>query len=268
MEQINLKAVTRINKNAVAVAQIPGRWHTDDVFRETTELFAERGHPVINIPLPISVKGLNFDDHAKVAEETIRLARHKRVAAVGWSLAGNLLPRLDYFHRQNNFMRFTGRVALTDLIYVAATIEPKTLPWVTEEQLAAEPEKNSLYIAAIVGHHMKQKDQNPFVLDPQTARETIYRDCSDEVAADQISRMRPHWFQKVQPIVRRKPKTPSWYIYCENDAVVDYEFYQPWAVDVLGIPEENTRLLEGCGHAPMVSRPQEYVDTICEIIEK
>lgn len=249
------------------MAQIPGRWHMGDVFEETTELFAERGHPVVNIDLPISVEGLNFDDHAKIAAETIRLSRNSRVAAVGWSLAGNILPRLDRIIRQENRFKFGGRVALTDLVYVAATVEPKTLTWLTPQQLAAEPEKNSLYIKAIVEHHMGE-DQNPFVLDRQTARETIYRECSDEVADRAIARMRPHWFQSVQTVIRSRPKTTGWYIYCGKDAVVDLNDYQPWAADALGVPEENTRLLADCGHAPMVFRPQEYVDQVCEIIEK
>jgi len=237
-----------------------------DVFEETTELFAERGHPVINIDLPISVKGLNFSDHAQIAAETIRLSRHNRVAAVGWSLAGNILPRLDNIIRQENRFRFSGRVALTDLIYVAATVEPRTLPWLSQAQLDTEPEKNSLYIRAILEHHMGN-DSNPFMLDPKTARETIYKSCSDEVAQKYINKMRPHWFERVQPLVQWKPKTTSWYVFCEKDAVVDFHDYQPWAREALLVPAENTRVLENSGHVPMVGAPQEYVDTICEIIE-
>lgn len=260
-----LKRRPERDPDVTAVCQVAGRWHVGDVFDDTIKPFEERGHPVITPNLPIDKRRKNYDDYAQVACDAIIDSGYQKVDIVGWSLAGNVLPRMEYILRRRANARGVGQISLRKLVYVAAVLEPETATWLSQEEIKAEPEKNSLYVKAIMEYY---KNQNPFKLDPITARETIYKDCPTETARRFVAKMRPQWlYEKQQPPILAFPTTESWYLYCNLDSVVDFRDYQPYIRStVLRIPDSRTDTFQ-TGHAPMAVDPTGYANKISDIIE-
>jgi pimeloyl-ACP methyl ester carboxylesterase len=258
----------RDDDGTIAVCQIPGRWHTgEEDFEDATQFFEQRGHPVVTTSLPIEKRNKSYDDFAKSVCRSIIKSGFKRFGLVGWSLGGNTAPRVEYLLKEMTAAKRLSEITVSSVVFVAGVAEPRTLPWVDRAEAAAEPEKNSLYVKAIVEHYKKMA-QNVYVMDPITARDTIYKDCTNEVAIRAISKMRRQWlYEKAQPPVRGRSDTPWWYLFCENDYVVDHGSYQPYVQQILRIPDEKTYTFKGCGHAPHRSRPEEYANVISDVIE-
>jgi pimeloyl-ACP methyl ester carboxylesterase len=183
---------------------------------------------------------LPMDDHATdlgacaqgVAEQ---LAGHDVDLLVGHSIAGTFLP------------------------LAAALVKPKRMVFLcamvpVEEQSLADQQAADASMVSFP-YDMIQDEQGRTLAPPDVARALYYSDCTDDVVAAAVARLRPQAGTVRLGVFPAGgwPRIPAAYVVCTEDPVVSPDWSRRIARDRLGVePLE----LPG-GHSPMLSRPDE-----------
>ncbi|MDR7300351.1 alpha/beta hydrolase [Haloactinomyces albus] len=100
-------------------------------------------------------------------------------------------------------------------------------------------------------------------LDPTKAADALYNDCSADLAAWAIARLRPQRPEVTKGVPRRHAwrETPATYVVCTEDRAID--------------PDRQREMAERCGevrtwptgHSPFLSRPDLVVELITESLD-
>jgi pimeloyl-ACP methyl ester carboxylesterase len=195
------------------------------------------GHEIISMDLPCDDPAATFADYADVVVNA--LEHHgDDVVLVGHSLAGHTIPLV------------ASRRPVRALVYLCALVAVPGRSLL--DQMHDEP---SMLIAGYErGLEIDPQGRRVWV-DASLARQTFYDDCSPEVAARALERLRP---QSVSPYVEAcaleaLPPTPATYIVCAQDRLVDPAWSRRVARDHL---RADVVELPG-GHSPFLSRPAE-----------
>ena len=223
---------------------VHGAWHCAQHWGLLRPELEALGYPTIAPNLPIDDPDANFNDYAEVVVNEIRRSGVKEVILVGHSRSGNVIPRVPQMVAKE-----IGGVAIINNIYVAATIDPKTMGWLPLAELGSLTKKGILY--EIGANHTPHEE---LIFNKELAKEAFYHDCPDNVTDWAFSLWRPQNRPAVQPIIDSLPKVPSNYLVCTNDRVISAYDQALIAPNAFRIPASQVDYIK-TGHSPMLANP-------------
>lgn len=178
----------------------------------------------------------DFTRHVKAIEDVLP-SDTADVVLAGHSIAGLFLPALGDRARH--------------VVYLCAML---AAPGESMRELTAREDVFSAGWPELAARQEVADDRST-AWPPDAAIEAFYPDCDSRIAGQAAARLRPqYWrFQKESNDLGHYPATPSTYVLCREDPVINPQWSRTAAVNRLGVrPVE----LEG-GHSPFLSRPKE-----------
>ena len=237
-----------------AFCLVHGAWHGAWCWDYLRPELEARGHPTIAPDLPIDDPEADFDDYAEVVTEAIANSGAKEVVLAGHSRAGNVIPRIPQL-----LAKRVGDVAISKLIYIAASIEEHTIGRPLVEEANVVPSKNSVLF--MTGTQKIPGNKSLTTFDPLMARLVFYHDCSSKVADWAIGQLRPQKKSDKEPKLEQLPEIPSEYIVCAHDRVITTDRQIYTALNWFEIPYNRVRVFNS-GHSPMLAKPQLLADQL------
>ena len=219
-------------------ALVHGAWLGAWCFERLTQALETLGHRVVAVDLPSDDPTATFQTYADVVVAALDGDAEEPVV-VGHSLAGLTVPLI------------ATRRPVQKIVYLCALVPIPGRSFV--EQRDVEPDM--LYPDYLDG--MGEVDANGLRrwVDKELPRQILYADCDAEAASAAIERLRP---QAQTPygeacVLDTLPSTPSTYIVCGEDRLVNPDWSRRIAKERLGAD-----LVELPGsHSPFLSRPNE-----------
>lgn len=236
--------MSAIENEPVTFGLVHGAWHGAWCWQDLERELRDAGHNTVAMDLPIDDPHATFDDHAAIVAEAVE--GRENVVLVGHSRGGNIIPRV------------AGLIAVEQLVFLCgalhATLTEKQVENNKGEPSDAMPEFSAGIIP--VGNNLA-------TYDTAKAREIFYQDCSEEKAAWAISQLRLQRRADERRLAEW-PDTPSEYILCQDDRVINVEWSRYAARQWL-----NTEAIElPGGHSPFLSRPLLLASTLIALAEK
>jgi pimeloyl-ACP methyl ester carboxylesterase len=228
----------------VTFGLVHGAWHGAWCWQDLEHELRGAGHNTIAVDLPIDDPNSTYDDHSEIVAAAVE--DRENVVLVGHSRGGNIIPRV------------AGLVAVERLVFLCGAFHASLTKDQVESGKDAPPSAMPNFSAGIIPVR-----NNLASYDPAKARYIFYQDCSDEKASWAISQLR---LQRRAPERRLEewPDTPSDYILCQDDRVINVEWSRYAARHWL-----NTEAIElPGGHAPFLSRPQLLASTLMALAER
>jgi pimeloyl-ACP methyl ester carboxylesterase len=219
------------------VVLVHGAWHGPWCWERVVPALEERGIAVRATELH---RGSLPADTAAVQADVDALAGGGRVVVCGHSYGGAVITGLDPSR-------------LSHLVYLCAFMldEGET----TLDRLTDAPP------TALADAMVLSDDNTEFTIDPDGARRAFYADCTDDLVARSIARLRP---QAVLPggdsperIAWRE--VPSTYVVCEADESVHLDLQREMAA------RATHTLSWPTSHSPFLSRPQLVIDLLGDL---
>jgi pimeloyl-ACP methyl ester carboxylesterase len=211
-----------------------GGWCWEPLERELKRL----GHSVVAPDLPCDDPDAGAAEYAEVVAAA--LAGERNAVVVGHSLGGVTIPL----------------VPARRLVFLCALVPRPGTRLV--DSLTAErvnPPGPGLASATVLDDRGRTCCVNF-----ERAREYMYQDCREELARAAFDRLRPQALRVLneETPLERMPETPSSYILCRDDRIVDPGWSRYAARELLGVePIE----LDG-GHSPMLAQPHRLADLL------
>jgi len=230
----------------ITVGLAHGAFHGGWCFEFLEDELNHIGFKTVSVDLPIDDPEADFNDHSDVVVEALK--HEKKVALLGHSRAGNIVPRA------------AGRLAIVKMIFLCSAFEPSTIqclpprdpnvvepPMVTQEYLdGLQPEGGEM-----------------FSYNRTYARRKFYPDCPRPLQGWACGNLRIQRRSLNEPILEEWPDVPQSYIYCEDDLVVSPEWSKIFVPNRLGIEP----IPFPGGHSPFLSRPLQLAHAIASLIE-
>ena len=223
------------------VVLVHGAWHGPWCWELVVPALEERGIAVRATELH---RGSLPDDTAAVQADVDALAAGGgSVVVCGHSYGGAVITGLDPSH-------------LAHLVYLCAFMldEDET---VLDRLTDAPP-------TALADAMVLSEDNSVFTIDPDRARRAFYGDCSDDVVARSIARLRP---QAVLPGGESPERiawrhVPSTYVVCEADDAAHVDMQRQMSTRAAHTVSWPT------AHSPFLSQPQLVVDLLGRLAEQ
>lgn len=225
----------------VAFGLVHGAWHGAWCWEDVEYALRDAGHDTIAVDLPIDDPNATFDDHAEIVADAMQ--GYDNIVLVGHSRGGNIIPRV------------AGLIAVKRLIYVCGALHATITEEMAESNKGIVASAMPAFSAGIL-----PAENNLAGYDLTKAREIFYHDCPEEKADWAIGQLR---LQRRGQERRLDvwPDTPSDYILCQEDRVINPEWSRYAAENWL-----NTEAVElPGGHSPFLSRPQLLASTLIEL---
>jgi len=236
--------MAEITNKPVTFGLVHGAWHGAWCWQDLEHELRGAGHDTIAVDLPIDDPYSTFDDHAEIVAEAVE--GRENLVLVGHSRGGNIIPRV------------AGLVAVERLVFLCGAFHAT----LTEEQVKNGKDAPSSAMPEFSAGIFPVQD-NLATYDPAKAREIFYQDCSEEKAAWAISQLRLQR-RASERRLEEWPDTPSDYILCQDDRVINVEWSRYAARQWL-----NTEAIElPGGHSPFLSRPQLLAATLISLTER
>jgi|SRR5665213_937772 len=240
--QLNKEQNTETVPEKLTICAVHGAWHGDWCWNYLKPELEALGHRVITPNLPIETTA-NFDDYAEVVAEELVAESAESVVLVGHSMSGNVITRVPHLLTAD-----LGQVAIVKNIYLAASIDERTVGWLPPSELEDLPDKNTLmYKIGTIG---LEGDNTKF--NREFAKDVFYPDCSEEVAEWAVGMLRTQMRSDDQTIIKTLPNVRVEYIKTTRELV----FTREWEDEVarwLGIAEDEIQEIYS-SHSPMLSR--------------
>lgn len=240
--QLEIVKNTHTSAEKPTICLVHGAWHGAwcwDLLRPELE---NLGHRTIAPNLPID-QTANFDEYAELVAAELAKDTAEEVVLVGHSMAGNVITRVPGLLTSD-----LGKVAVTKNIYLAASIDERTIGWLPPKDLEDLPEKNTLMYK--IGTEGLEGDNTKF--NKEFAKDVFYMDCSEEDAEWAVSMLRRQLRSTDQTVIQKQPDVPSAYIKTTRDLVFTRN-WQNLVAGWLGIPSAEVHDIYS-GHCPMLSR--------------
>lgn len=244
---------------------VHGAWHGAWCWDLVKPILEQQGHNVITPNLPITTKA-NFNAYAQVVADCLKKESTERdlgnVVLVGHSRMGNVVTRVpDMLSRQ------AGHIALTQMIYVAASIEEYTIGRPLVEEFGQVPEKN-VTLSSLTPPETVPGRPDLLIYAEDLARFNFYHDCDDDVADWAVSNLRPQHKADNEPKVKRMPghDIDAHFIVCAFDRVISTDRQIYTALNWFNVPEANVSVFP-TGHSPMLAQPEEFAAKLDEIYQ-
>jgi pimeloyl-ACP methyl ester carboxylesterase len=215
---------------------VHGAWHAASCWEMLIEQLDALGGNAIAMDLPISDPGATIYDYADVVVTALKGAP-EHVVLVGHSLGAAVAHLV------------AGRRPVGGLIYLCPVLGP--------------PDKFASRDRPPVIITPTTRTEGMTELDSASGRDLFYHDCSREVAAWAVARLRSQrmLFDEVPP-ARKWPNLPAWVIGTLDDRAIDPDNLITQARIQLG---EVVHFLPG-GHSPFLSRPEELAKLMMGLV--
>lgn len=230
-------------KQDVTFGLVHGSWHGAWCWEPLQTELSELGYHSVAMDLPIDDPTATFDDYA---EAVINHLRGKtNIALVGHSRAGNVIPRV------------AGRLAIDQLIYLAASFEPATICHPANEERTLVPPRNSeQFLRGITQHN-----DGLTTFDKQLAKQLFYGECSPEIQEWAVNRLRPQRRTADEPALVTWPDIPQQTIVCSRDLVVNPAWSRYAAQNWLQLKP----IVFESDHSPFLSRPRALAQLLIDL---
>jgi pimeloyl-ACP methyl ester carboxylesterase len=216
---------------------VHGAFHGAWCWEPLTEHLATAGHTAISVDLPIDDERAGWRDYVEVVATAIDDT--SAAILVGHSRAGRLLPVVLDYHE------FAG------VVYLATSLpDPLGTP---PRQCDTVP----MLLPAPFG--LGRDELGRSMCTPQRAQAIYYNDCSPEVTAWAVQRLRPQCDVDF-PHPERRPDLPSLYVAGSDDLAVSIEWMRLAATEILGHPARELP----SGHCPFLAVPQQLTDLLTD----
>jgi len=228
-------------------ALVPGAWHGAWCFERLAQALETLGHRVVTVDLPSDDPTATFDTYADVVVTALDGDADEPIV-VGHSLAGLTVPLI------------ATRRPVQRIVYLCALVPIPRCTFV--EQRDIDPDM--LYPDYLEGMDVADANGLRRWVDKELARQILYADCDAEDASTAIERLRP---QAQTPYVKPCtldvfPHTPSTYIVCSEDRLVNPDWSRRVAEERLGAD-----LVELPGsHSPFLSRPDDLAAVLHDCV--
>lgn len=227
----------------ITFSLVHGAYHDSWVWLYVQQSLARAGYDSIAPSLPIEDPEATFDDYAQVVADAEAASGAERIVRVGWSRAGNVIPRA------------VGRTAVEKLIFIAPGFHPSTLDLASED----EPARYSLTFGA--GIYEGEHNLTSILLEPEMIRYAFYNDVrNDMLAGLAIGQLRQQRKAAYEPPLSVFPDLPMEDIICRKDHIIRPD-WQLYVANRLGIEPRYINT----GHSPMLSRPKLLTRKLIEL---
>lgn len=215
---------------------VHGAWHAASCWELLIEQLAALGGNAIAMDLPIDDPSATISDYANVVVTALEGAPPD-IVLIGHSLGAAVTHLV------------IGRRPVGGVIYLCPVLGP--------------PDRSASHRGPPTIIHTTMRADGTTELDATSARAVLYHDCSPEVAARAVSRLRPQriLFDQVFP-ARAWPNLPTWVIGTSDDRAIDVGNMVLQARIQLG---EVVHFLPG-GHSPFLSRPKELAELMMGLV--
>ncbi len=223
-------------------ALVHGAWHGAWCWDELRPYLERAGHKTVAMDLPIENPEANFDDYAQTVIEA--LSDFENIVLVVHSRAGNVGPRV------------AARLALDRIVYLCSPL-PLFKETAATEIMEQAPARNSTtFRAGITNESNGLTSFNPLL-----AAEVFYNECTAQQSTAATGQLRLQRANNYELALPSLPAIPSSYIYTRNDKVINQDYSQFVAREVLSVePIE----IEG-DHSPFLSNPQQLAATLLSL---
>lgn len=222
---------------------VHGAWHGAWCWDRLVPHLEARGHRVVAADLPSDDMSASFDDYADVVCASLRDCPADELVLVGHSLGGMTIPLVS------------ARRPLRRLVYLCALL-PATGRSLSQ-QMAEDTEMLDPGYAR--GLSRTDPERRTWV-DEERARDHLFGDCDEAIAAAAIARLRPQatYPYRLPHSLDALPAVASTYVLCTEDRMVRPDWSRRTAPDRVGADVVE---LPG-SHSPFLSRPAELADVL------
>ena len=224
------------HRSVTTFGLVHGAWHAASCWEVLIEQLRALGGNAIAMDLPIDDPDATISDYANVVVTALEGAPPD-VVLVGHSLGAAVTYLV------------VGRRPVGGLIYLCPVLGP--------------PYRSASHRGPPTIIHTTMRGDGTTELDPASAHAVLYHDCSPEVAARAVARLRPQrmLFNEVFP-AQAWPDLPTWVIGTSHDRAIDVGNMVLQARNQLG---EVVHFLPG-GHSPFLSRPKELAELMMALV--
>lgn len=208
-----------------------GGWCWDPTASELVAL----GHDVIAVDLPLT--GLD-DDASAVADVLDGL--HGPIVLVGHSYGGLVISRVA-----------DGRSDVSHLVYIAALM-------IGSDDVAGA--KVAEFPPTLFNQRIKVSDDRMFSIDPESAVNCFYNECTDTVARAAAARLRPTSAKCLRSPTGAEPwsELPSTYVVCERDQTIHPDMQRAMSTNAGRVRSLDT------DHSPFMSAPEDLLPILVQ----
>ena len=226
-------------------ALVHGAWHGAWCWDAVIPHLEAAGHRAIAVDLPCDDPTATFDEYADVVVDALA-GQQDDLVLVGHSMAGYTIPLV------------AGRIEAQAMVWVCALVPAPGVSY--QQQVGDEPD---MMLPGYQPGLARDEQGLGRWVEEDVACRVLFQDCDEVAAHDAYTRLRPQATRLyAEPCsLEALPATPSTYVVCAEDHLVNPAWSRRTARDRLG-----AELVElPGGHSPFLSRPRELAEVLLRV---